>query len=57
MNVPGYDKKEKFEFGVLTSFAYPIENSGEYHSHLYISWVEGVYCLTFFSVFHGLWND
>jgi hypothetical protein len=28
LNVPGYDEKEKFEFGVLTSFAYPIENSG-----------------------------
>jgi valyl-tRNA synthetase len=30
LNVPGYDSKEKFEFGVLTSFAYPIEGSGEY---------------------------
>ncbi|KAF9378538.1 AP-1 adaptor complex sigma subunit Aps1 [Podila verticillata] len=29
MNVPGYDAKEKFEFGVLISFAYPIENSDE----------------------------
>ena len=29
LNVPGYDAKEKFEFGVITSFAYPIENSGE----------------------------
>ncbi|KAI0791363.1 tRNA synthetases class I-domain-containing protein [Abortiporus biennis] len=29
LNVPGYDAKEKFEFGVLTSFAYPIENSDE----------------------------
>ena len=28
LNVPGYDAKEKFEFGVLTSFAYPIEGSG-----------------------------
>ena len=28
LNVPGYDAKEKFEFGVITSFAYPIENSG-----------------------------
>jgi valyl-tRNA synthetase len=28
LNVPGYDSKERFEFGVLTSFAYPIENSG-----------------------------
>ncbi|KAJ7684786.1 tRNA synthetases class I-domain-containing protein [Mycena polygramma] len=29
MNVPGYDPKEKFEFGVMTYFAYPIENSDE----------------------------
>lgn len=29
LNVPGYDSKEKFEFGVITSFAYPIENSGK----------------------------
>lgn len=29
LNVPGYDAKEKFEFGVITSFAYPIENSDE----------------------------
>ncbi|KAJ6513801.1 tRNA synthetases class I-domain-containing protein [Mycena vitilis] len=29
MNVPGYDPSEKFEFGVMTSFAYPIENSDE----------------------------
>ena len=29
MNVAGYDAKERFEFGVITSFAYPIENSGE----------------------------
>jgi hypothetical protein len=28
LNVPGYDAKEKFEFGVITSFAYPIEGSG-----------------------------
>jgi valyl-tRNA synthetase len=28
MNVKGYDAKERFEFGVITSFAYPIENSG-----------------------------
>ncbi|KAH9916527.1 tRNA synthetases class I-domain-containing protein [Fomitopsis serialis] len=26
---PGYDAKEKFEFGVITSFAYPIEGSDE----------------------------
>ncbi|KAK0461790.1 tRNA synthetases class I-domain-containing protein [Desarmillaria tabescens] len=26
MNVPGYDAKEKFEFGVITSFAYPLED-------------------------------
>ncbi|KAG9018677.1 hypothetical protein FRB90_010593 [Tulasnella sp. 427] len=29
MSVPGYDAKEKFEFGVITSFAYPIEGSDE----------------------------
>ncbi|KAL4071956.1 tRNA synthetases class I-domain-containing protein [Scleroderma yunnanense] len=29
LGVPGYDPKEKFEFGVITSFAYPIENSDE----------------------------
>ncbi|KAF9583903.1 hypothetical protein BGW38_008170, partial [Lunasporangiospora selenospora] len=29
MNVPGYDPKEKFEFGVLISFAYPVEGSDE----------------------------
>ena len=28
LSVPGYDAKEKFEFGVITSFAYPIEGSG-----------------------------
>lgn len=28
LNVPGYDAKEKFEFGVLTSFSYPIDGSG-----------------------------
>lgn len=28
LNVPGYDPKEKFEFGVITSFAYQIEGSG-----------------------------
>ncbi|KAK2459849.1 hypothetical protein APHAL10511_008170 [Amanita phalloides] len=28
LNVPGYEPKERFEFGVLTSFGYPIENSG-----------------------------
>ena len=27
--MPGYDIKEKFEFGVITSFAYPIEGSDE----------------------------
>jgi hypothetical protein len=30
MNVKGYDPKERFEFGVITSFAYPIEDSGRY---------------------------
>lgn len=29
LSVPGYDSKEKFEFGVITSFVYPIENSDE----------------------------
>ncbi|RDB22412.1 Valine--tRNA ligase [Hypsizygus marmoreus] len=29
LNVPGYDPKEKFEFGVITSFAYVIEGSDE----------------------------
>lgn len=29
LNVPGYDAKERFEFGVITSFAYPIEGSGQ----------------------------
>ncbi|BGP44765.1 valine--tRNA ligase [Rhodotorula kratochvilovae] len=29
LNVPGYDAKEKFEFGVITSFAYPLEDSDE----------------------------
>ncbi|KAG8215823.1 tRNA synthetases class I-domain-containing protein [Butyriboletus roseoflavus] len=29
LNVPGYDPKEKFEFGVITSFAYSIEGSDE----------------------------
>ncbi|KAK7696380.1 AP-1 adaptor complex sigma subunit Aps1 [Cerrena zonata] len=29
LNVPGYDAKEKFEFGVLTSFAYLIDGSDE----------------------------
>jgi valyl-tRNA synthetase len=30
LSVPGYDAKEKFEFGVITSFAYQIENSGKF---------------------------
>lgn len=29
MTVPGYDAKERFEFGVITSFAYHIEGSGK----------------------------
>ncbi|KAL0066865.1 valine--tRNA ligase [Marasmius tenuissimus] len=29
LNVPGYEAKEKFEFGVITSFAYPIDGSDE----------------------------
>ena len=28
LNVKGYDAKERFEFGVITSFGYPIEHSG-----------------------------
>jgi valyl-tRNA synthetase len=28
LSVPGYDPKEKFEFGAITSFAYPIDGSG-----------------------------
>lgn len=28
LSVPGYDDKEKFEFGAITSFAYPLEGSG-----------------------------
>jgi valyl-tRNA synthetase len=29
ISVPGYDPKEKFEFGAITSFAYEIEGSDE----------------------------
>ena len=29
LSVPGYDPKEKFEFGAITSFAYPIDGSGK----------------------------
>ncbi|KAF7969993.1 hypothetical protein HWV62_25422 [Athelia sp. TMB] len=29
LNVPGYDIKEKFEFGAITSFAYPLEGTDE----------------------------
>ncbi|ORY75634.1 valine-tRNA ligase [Leucosporidium creatinivorum] len=29
LNVPGYPLNEKFEFGVITSFAYPLEGSDE----------------------------
>jgi len=29
LNVPGYDIKEKFEFGTITSFAYEIEGTDE----------------------------
>ena len=29
LTVPGHDPAKKYEFGVLISFAYPIENSGE----------------------------
>jgi len=34
LSVPGYDAKEKFEFGAITSFAYPIEGSGEFSSFI-----------------------
>ncbi|KAJ7803219.1 tRNA synthetases class I-domain-containing protein [Mycena olivaceomarginata] len=30
LNVPGYDEKERFEFGVIVSFAYQIEGSGKF---------------------------
>jgi hypothetical protein len=30
LSVPGYSPKEKFEFGAITSFAYPLENSGNF---------------------------
>ena len=33
LNVPGYDIKEKFEFGVITSFAYQLEDSGSVFIH------------------------
>ncbi len=36
LSVPGYDPKEKFEFGVITSFAYPIENSGLTDSYMMV---------------------
>ncbi|KAF8994628.1 tRNA synthetases class I-domain-containing protein [Cyathus striatus] len=29
LNLPGYDVKERFELGVITSFAYPIDGSDE----------------------------
>jgi len=34
LNVPGYDAKEKFEFGVITSFAYQIEGLGMFYLSL-----------------------
>ena len=37
LSVPGYDAKEKFEFGAITSFAYPLENSGKYYLSDHIS--------------------
>jgi valyl-tRNA synthetase len=37
LNVPGYDAKEKFEFGVITSFAYPIEGSGTSSAKMHIN--------------------
>ena len=29
MSVPGHDPNKKYEFGVITSFSYPVENSDE----------------------------
>lgn len=29
LSIPGYDPKEMFEFGVITSFAYEIEGTDE----------------------------
>lgn len=37
LSVPGYDPEEKFEFGILTSFGYPIENSGNYNNFILIN--------------------
>ncbi len=34
LQVPGYDPKEKFEFGVLTSFAYEVIGSGQCRASL-----------------------
>jgi hypothetical protein len=39
MNVPGYDAKERFEFGVITSFAYPLEGSGMSFVEYDIRWI------------------
>ena len=38
LNVPGYDAKEKFEFGVITSFAYPIDGSGRFLQKFCVGW-------------------
>ena len=35
LKVPGYN--EKVEFGVLVSFAYPVEGTGERHHTLHLS--------------------
>ncbi|KAH7918790.1 hypothetical protein BV22DRAFT_1100140 [Leucogyrophana mollusca] len=38
LNVPGYDAKERFEFGLITSFAYPIEGSGKFTHSLRLAY-------------------
>ena len=42
LNVKGYDAKERFEFGVITSFAYPIENSGPLGAFLPFSYTDRI---------------
>jgi valyl-tRNA synthetase len=41
--VSGYDDKERFEFGVITSFGYPIEGSGKVVR--YVLFVNRDFCL------------
>ena len=40
LSIPGYDAKEKFEFGVITRFAYPIEGSVNSKNQIFIFQVE-----------------